>query len=83
MLDRFFLVGPHHCFRLVGLSVGPSVRGHSNLVNFNGNTSKLHIYGLLPSTSRSSSNTGFVRHLITKMAHEMAATYQYSLSWSL
>ena len=41
------------------------------------------IYGLLPSTSRSSSNTGFVRHLITKMADKMAATYQYPLSWSL
>ena len=37
------------------------------------------IYGLLPSTSRSSSNTGFVRHLITKMAD----TYQYPLLWSL
>ena len=41
------------------------------------------IYGLLPSTSRSSSNTGFVRQLITKMADKMAATYQYPLSWSL
>ena len=41
------------------------------------------IYGLLPSTSRSSSNTGFVRHRITKMADKMAATYQYQLSWSL
>ena len=41
------------------------------------------IYGLLPSTSRSISNAGFVRHLITKMADKMAATYQYPLSWSL
>ena len=41
------------------------------------------IYGLLPPTSSSSSNTGFVRHPITKMADKMAATYQYLLSWSL
>ena len=41
------------------------------------------IYGLLPPTSRSSLNTGFVSHLITKMADKMAATYQYPLSWSL
>ena len=41
------------------------------------------IYGLLPSTSRSRSNTGFVRHQITKMADKMAATIQYPLSWSL
>ena len=41
------------------------------------------IYGLLLSTSRSSWNTGFVRHPITTMADKMAATYQYPLSWSL
>ena len=41
------------------------------------------IYGLLQSTSRSSSYTGFVRHPLTKMANNMAATYQYPLSWSL
>ena len=41
------------------------------------------IYGLLPSTSGSSSNRDFVRHPITKMADKMAATYQYPLSWSL
>ena len=41
------------------------------------------IYGLLPSISHSSSNTGFVQQLITKMADKMAATYQYPLSWSL
>ena len=33
------------------------------------------IYGLLPSTSLSSSNAGFVRHLITKMTNKVAATY--------
>ena len=37
--------------------------------------------GLLPPTSSSSSNTGFVRNPITKMADKMAATYQYLLSW--
>ena len=37
------------------------------------------IYELLPSSFRSSANTGFVRHTITKMA----ATYQYPLPWSL
>ena len=41
------------------------------------------IYGLLPPASRPSSNTGFVRHQITKMADKMAATYQYPLPWSL
>ena len=38
---------------------------------------------LLPSTFRSSSNMGFVRHPITKMADKMAAAYQCLLSWSL
>ena len=38
---------------------------------------------LLPSTFHSSSNMGFVRHPITKMADKMAATYQCPLSWSL
>ena len=37
------------------------------------------IYELLPSTSRSSSNTGFVRHPITKMADKVAATFQNPL----
>ena len=41
------------------------------------------IYGLLPSTYRSSLNMGFVRHLISKMGDKMAATYQYMRSWSL
>ena len=41
------------------------------------------IYGLLSSTSHSSSNMGFVQHPIIKMADKMAATYQYPLSWSL
>ena len=41
------------------------------------------IYGLLPSSSHSSLNTGFVGHAITKMADKMAATYQYPLSWLL
>ena len=41
------------------------------------------IYGLLPSTSSSSSNTGFSQHPITKMADKMAAPYQCLLSWSL
>ena len=41
------------------------------------------IYGLLPSTSHSSSNTGFVRRPLNKMADKMASTYQYPLSWSL
>ena len=41
------------------------------------------IYELLLSTFRSSSNMGFVRHPITKMADKMAATYRYPLSWSL
>ena len=119
-----------------GLSVRPSVRGHSNSVIFNQISSKFHIsiassnlsfkfeyrfcptsdnqdgrqndchlsisafvvtltqsfligllpniiYGLLPSYSRSSSNTGFVWHPITKMADKMVATYQYLLLWSL
>ena len=35
------------------------------------------IYGLLPSTSRSSLNKGFVPLPITKMADKMAATYQF------
>ena len=48
------------CFRLVRLSV----RGHSNSVIFHQISS--NIYGLLPSTSRSSSNTGFVRHPINQ-----------------
>ena len=41
-----------------------------------------NIYGLLPSTSCSSPNTGFVWHQISKMADKLAATYQYLLSWS-
>ena len=41
------------------------------------------IYELLPSTSCSSLNTGFVRHPITKMANKMAAAYQCPLLWSL
>ena len=40
-------------------------------------------YGLLPSTSRSSLNMGFVRHPIIKMADKVAAAYQCLLSWSL
>ena len=41
------------------------------------------IYELLPSTYRSSLNMGFVRHLITKMADKMAASFHCLLSWSL
>ena len=41
------------------------------------------IYELLPSTSRSSSNMGFVRHPIIKMADKVAAAYQCPLLWSL
>ena len=57
-------------------SVCPSVRlsvvtlTQSFLIGFLPN----FIYGLLLSTSRSSSNTGFVRHTITKMADKIAAT---------
>ena len=36
------------------------------------------IYGLLPSNSPSSSNMGFVRRTITKIADKMAATYQFA-----
>ena len=61
-----------YCFWLVRLSVC----GHSNSVIFNQISSNI-IYGLLPSTSHSSSNTDFVWHPITKMA----ATYQYPLWW--
>ena len=119
-----------------GLSIRPSVRGHSNSVIFYPISSKFHIwiafsnlpfkfeygfcltsdnqdgqqngrhitiftvvvtltqsflirflpnfiYELLPSTFRSSLNTGFVRHLITKMADKMATANQCPLSWSL
>ena len=125
-----------YCFRLVRLSVCPSVRGHSNSVIFNGISSKFHIwiastnlsfefeyefcptsdnqdgrqngrhlsisavvvtltqsfligflphfmYELLSSPFRSSSNIGFVRHTIIKMADKMAAAYQCLLLWSL
>ena len=41
------------------------------------------IYELLPSTFHSSSNMGFVRHTITKMADKSAAAYQCLLLWSL
>ena len=41
------------------------------------------IYELLSSIFHSSSNTGFVRHQITKMADKMATTYQYPLLWLL
>ena len=75
-----------YCFRLVRPSVCPSVRGHSNsviLIVFFPN----FIYGVYSSTSRTSSNTGFVRHSITKvtdkMVDKMAATYIIPLSWSL
>ena len=82
------LIGPHqrtlaelYCFRLVGLSVCLSVvtLTQSFIIGFLPN----FIYGLLPSTSHSSLNTGFVRHPITKMADKMAATYQCLLLWSL
>ena len=52
---------------------------HSFLIGFLPN----FIYELLPSSFCSSSNMGFVRHPIIKMADKMAATYQYPLSWSL
>ena len=41
------------------------------------------IYELLPSTFRSSSNMGFVRHPITNMVDTMATAYQCPLSWAL
>ena len=67
-----------YCFWLVQPSVRLSAvtLTQSFLIRFLPN----FIYGLLPSTSRSSSNMGFVRHPITKMADKMAATYQYPLS---
>ena len=41
------------------------------------------IYGWLPSNSRSSSNTGFVRRTITKIADKMATSHdQCPLPWS-
>ena len=52
--------------------------GHSNLVKFNRISSKLHIYGLLPSISGSSSNMSFVGQTIIKIADEMAAAYQFA-----
>ena len=64
-----------YCFRLVRLSVRPSVRlsvvtlTQSFLIGFLPN----FIYGLLPSTSRSSSNTGFVRHPIRKIHLSISA----------
>ena len=76
-------VGELYCFRLVRSSVYQSVLvvtlTWSFLIEFLPN----FIYGLLPSNSRSSSNTGFVRQAITKMADKMAAAYQFRLSWSL
>ena len=66
-----------HCFRLVCLSVVTLTQ--SLLIGFLPN----FMYELLPSIFHSSSNMGFVRHPITKMADKMAATYQYPLSWSL
>ena len=41
------------------------------------------IYELLSSPFRSSSNMGFVRHTIIKMADKMATAYQCLLLWSL
>ena len=66
-----------YCFWLVRLSVVTLTQ--SFLIGFIPN----FIYGLLSSTFRSSSNTAFVPHPITKMANKMAATCQYPLSWSL
>ena len=71
-----------YCFWLVRPFIRLSVCDLSNSVIFNQIYFKFH-YGLLLSTSRTSSNTGFVNHPITKMADKMAATYQYPLSWSL
>ena len=76
-----------YCFWLVRPSVCPSVRlsvvtlTQSFLIGFLPN----FIYGLLPSISRSSLNTGFVRHPIINMTDKMAVTYmyQYLLKWSL
>ena len=69
-------------FRALLFSACPSIRGHSNSVILIGFLPNF-IYELLPSTSRSSSNTGFVRPPKIKMADKMASTYQYPLSWSL
>ena len=65
--------------RHISISAGVLTLTQSFLIGFLPN----FIYGLLPSTSHSSSNTGFVQHPITKMTDKMAATYQYPLSWSL
>ena len=67
-----FLDCPSVCLSMVTLT-------QSFLIGFLPNFA----YGLFPPTSRSSSNTGFVRYPISKMADKMAATYQYPLSWSL
>ena len=63
---------------IFGLSARLSVHGHSNSVIFNQISFKF-IYGLLPSNSSSSLNTGFVRRTITKMADKMAATYVFAV----
>ena len=61
-----------------GASVRLLVRccGHSNLVIFN-QILPTFIYGLPPSNSGSSSNVGFFRQTITKMADKIA-TYQFA-----
>ena len=43
----------------------------------------IFMYELLSSPFRSSSNMGFVRHTVIKMADKMAAAYQCLLLWSL
>ena len=53
-------------------------RCHSNLVIFIGIIPNF-IYGLLPLDSRSSSNTGFVRRMLTKMADKTTVAYQFAL----
>ena len=53
-------------------------RGHSYLVIFMGFLPNF-LYGLLPSNSCSSSNTGLVGGTIIKMADKMAATYPFAL----
>ena len=63
-------------------SVCPSVRGLSNSVIFNLISSKFHIW--IASINLSFKfEYEFVQHSITKMADNMATTYQYPLSWSL
>ena len=78
MKDTIIMAPPTelYCFRLVRMSVRLSVvtLTLTLFIRFLSN----FIYGLLLSTSRSSSNTGFVQHPITKMADQNG--YNLSIS---